>query len=130
MLLHNAFLINSSSSAISLANSIAFPERNITYGHFLEQMKSEFNMNLSESLFSELKKNKLSKSEFFDNITLLMEKSNEKAIEKANELNDTERVAILQKNLKTRIDTFQKEGKEIKLLLEEAKNEINKVICH
>ncbi len=44
-------------------NSIAFPERNITYGHFLEQMKSEFNMNLSESLFSELKKNKLSKVE-------------------------------------------------------------------
>jgi hypothetical protein len=44
-------------------NSIAFPERNITYGHFLEQMKTEFNMNLSESLFTKLKKSKLSKVE-------------------------------------------------------------------
>lgn len=44
-------------------DSIAFPERNITFGHFLEQMKSEFAANLSEKLFFELKKRKYSKPE-------------------------------------------------------------------
>lgn len=44
-------------------DAIAFPERNITFGHFLEQMKSEFNTSLSENLFFELKKSKLSKIE-------------------------------------------------------------------
>jgi hypothetical protein len=48
---HNAF------------NSIAFPEKNITYGHMLEQMKAEFEVNLSESLYQKLKKKNLSKPE-------------------------------------------------------------------
>ena len=48
---HNAF------------NAIAFPEGNITYGQFLEQMKAEFEVNLSEPLYSKLKKKKFSKFE-------------------------------------------------------------------
>ncbi|MTK54094.1 hypothetical protein [Paludibacter sp.] len=48
---HNAF------------NAIAFPEKNITYGHMLEQMKAEFEVNLSESLYQKLKKKNLSKPE-------------------------------------------------------------------
>jgi hypothetical protein len=52
-------------------DSIAFPERNITYGHFLEQMKSEFAENLSEKLFSELKKRKFSKPELTSSIDSL-----------------------------------------------------------
>lgn len=56
---HNAF------------NSIAFPERNITYGHFLEQMKSEFSINLSEELFLELRNRKFSKAELTSSIDSL-----------------------------------------------------------
>ena len=52
-------------------DSIAFPERNITFGHFLEQMKSEFAENLSEKLFLELKKRKLSKPELTSSIDSL-----------------------------------------------------------
>lgn len=44
-------------------NAIAFPERNITYGHMLEQMKAEFEVNLSEPLYDKLKKTKFSKPE-------------------------------------------------------------------
>lgn len=66
------------------------------------------------------KKNSLPKDVFIQNITSLIEKSNEKAIEKAKESNDAEKVALLEKNLKTRVDTFKKDGKEVKLLLEEA----------
>lgn len=51
--------------------SIAFPERNITYGHFLEQTKTEFSANLSEELFSKIKKRKISKPELTSSIDSL-----------------------------------------------------------
>lgn len=56
---HNAF------------DSIAFPERSITFGHFLEQMKSEFAENLSDKLFLTLKKRKFSKPELTSSIDSL-----------------------------------------------------------
>lgn len=52
-------------------DSTAFPERNITFGHFLEQMKSEFAENLSEKLYLELKKRKFSKPELTSSIDSL-----------------------------------------------------------
>lgn len=50
---------------------IAFPERSITFGHFLEQMKSEFAENLSDKLFLKLKKRKFSKPELTSSIDSL-----------------------------------------------------------
>lgn len=44
-------------------NSIAFPEKNITYGHFFEQMKVEYDSNLTDSLFQLIKKKGFSKPE-------------------------------------------------------------------
>ncbi len=52
-------------------DSIAFPERNITFGHLLEQMKSEFSENLSDKLFLKIKKRKLSKPELTSSIDSL-----------------------------------------------------------
>jgi hypothetical protein len=52
-------------------NSIAFPERNITYGHFLEQMKVEFDSNLTDTLYQVIKKRKFSKPEIDSTIDSL-----------------------------------------------------------
>lgn len=75
-------------------------------------------VNISDT--SNGKKDNLSKDVFLSNLSTLVEKSNEKAIEKAKEANDNEKLVLLEKNLKTRIDSLKKEGKEIKLLLEES----------
>jgi len=52
-------------------DAIAFPEKNITYGHFLEQMKEEFDVNLSDQLYHILKKRKFSKPEIESSIDSL-----------------------------------------------------------
>ena len=52
-------------------DAIAFPEKNITYGHFLEQMKEEFDVNLSDQLYHTLKKRKFSKPEIESTIDSL-----------------------------------------------------------
>lgn len=52
-------------------DSIAFPERNFTYGHFLEQMKAEYETNLSDKLYLELANRRFSKVELTSSIDSL-----------------------------------------------------------
>lgn len=66
------------------------------------------------------KQNSLTRDVFVKNLISLIEKSNESAINKAKESNDNEKIASLEKNLKKRINQIKDEGKEVKLLIEEA----------
>lgn len=43
------------------SNAIAFPERNITYGTWLELMSEEYKSNLSDELYDSVRKMKISK---------------------------------------------------------------------
>lgn len=42
-------------------DAIAFPEKQLNYGHYLEQMKAEFENNLSDKVYNKLKKTKFTK---------------------------------------------------------------------
>lgn len=65
-------------------------------------------------------RNVLGKEEFVNNLISLISKSSESAINKAKESNDMVKVASLEKDLKRRIKQIKDEGKEVKLLIEEA----------
>lgn len=57
-------------------NLIAFLERNVTYGHYLELMREEFKENLSDNVYECLKKMKFTKPSI-DSMTNSLNKQNE-----------------------------------------------------
>jgi hypothetical protein len=57
-------------------NAIAFPERNLTYGIWLETMIAEYNSNLSDELYEFIKSQKLTKPNI-QSMTESLNKQNE-----------------------------------------------------